>query len=81
MIEFWCGTVMFYLLYIYSLLKLSTIGFLLSLFWSCWAQIESNPSEPRVNRNRSSEDNVHDIQLDSDETNVRNLLKFKQFQN
>ena len=68
-------------LYIHSLLKLSTIGFLLSLFWSCWAQIESNPSDPRVNRKRSSEDNVHDIQLDSEETNVRNLLKFKQFQN
>ena len=66
---------------IYSLLKLSTIGFLLSLFWSCWAQIESNPSDPRVNKNRSSEDNVHEIQLDSEETNVRNLLKFKQFQN
>ena len=66
---------------IYSLLKLSTVGFLLSLFWSCWAQIESNPSDPRVNRKRSSEDNVHEIQLDSEETNVRNLLKFKQFQN
>ena len=63
------------------LLKFRTIGFLLSLFWSCWAQTDRSPSEPSEKRNSPSVDIARDMQLDSEETIVRSCAKFRLDQN